>query len=524
MKHTLLITSAAAAVITGSTAFAQTTGPSSSQSPYVQATTGGLSVTSVLTTGDSVAGYRMSGIPDGLGAYDNGDGTFTVLMNHELGSTVGTTRAHGSKGAFVSEWVVNKSTFAVTFGSDLIKQVYSWDSVNGTNSNVSATLAFNRFCSADLAPTTAYYNASSGLGTSTRIFLNGEEGGSGRAWANVATGADKGKTYELGNFAVSGATTAWENLLANPYAQDKTVVIGNNDGGAGAAANKLALYVGNKSNSGTEVQKAGLVGGVTKWISVAGATSEINDTTNRTTGIANGTTFTLTSAASGTAFSRPEDGHWNPLNPNQYFFVTTDQLDKTDLSGQTQKGGTRLWRLTFNDITNPDAGGKIDVMLDSSAIAGGVGNSKPNMFDNMTVTADGKIILQEDTGNAEHNAKIWMFDPATSALTQILKHDPLRFGDINGSGAFTAGTLTKDEESSGVIDISAIMADGNRWLLLDVQNHLGSADAELVEGGQLVVVNMGALAQIPEPSTYAAILGVAGLAAAALRRRKSVAA
>src|SRR5262249_35020479 len=33
----------------------------------------------ILTVGDSVGGYRMVGIPDGLGAFDNGDGTFTVL-------------------------------------------------------------------------------------------------------------------------------------------------------------------------------------------------------------------------------------------------------------------------------------------------------------------------------------------------------------------------------------------------------------------------------------------------------------
>jgi len=37
----------------------------------------------------------------GLGAFDNGDGTFTVLMNHELGATSGVARAHGGKGAFV---------------------------------------------------------------------------------------------------------------------------------------------------------------------------------------------------------------------------------------------------------------------------------------------------------------------------------------------------------------------------------------------------------------------------------------
>lgn len=37
---------------------------------------------SILSVGDSVGGYRMVGIPDGLGAFDNGDNTFTLLMNH----------------------------------------------------------------------------------------------------------------------------------------------------------------------------------------------------------------------------------------------------------------------------------------------------------------------------------------------------------------------------------------------------------------------------------------------------------
>jgi hypothetical protein len=64
----------------------------------------------LLTTGDAVKGYRMAGIPDGLGAYDNDDGTFTVLMNHEIPDTSGIARAHGGKGAFVSEWVINKKT------------------------------------------------------------------------------------------------------------------------------------------------------------------------------------------------------------------------------------------------------------------------------------------------------------------------------------------------------------------------------------------------------------------------------
>jgi hypothetical protein len=83
----------------------------------------GIQTRSILTTGDSVGGYRMVGIPDGLGALDNGDGTFSVLMNHELPNNRGVVRAHGAVGAFVSRWVIRKDDLSVVSGQDLIQNV-----------------------------------------------------------------------------------------------------------------------------------------------------------------------------------------------------------------------------------------------------------------------------------------------------------------------------------------------------------------------------------------------------------------
>lgn len=91
-------------------------GPSTGSTPYVQPIQPGTEIISVLTvdnTGlnpdDTVpnlvtpfAAYGMAGIPDGLGAFDNGDGTFTLLMNHEIGNTLGAVRAHGPKRACLS--------------------------------------------------------------------------------------------------------------------------------------------------------------------------------------------------------------------------------------------------------------------------------------------------------------------------------------------------------------------------------------------------------------------------------------
>src|ERR1700741_4221413 len=102
-------------------AISQVKGPSSSQTPYILPVASGVQTKSVLTTPDIIGSYKMCGTPDGLGAFDNGDGTFTLLVNHEFTPTAGVIRAHGSTGAFVSKWIINKSTLSIISGGDLIQ-------------------------------------------------------------------------------------------------------------------------------------------------------------------------------------------------------------------------------------------------------------------------------------------------------------------------------------------------------------------------------------------------------------------
>jgi hypothetical protein len=256
VRNTVLLASVIAAGIAIGGALASAhrkTPPTSTQTPYVLPSAPGVRTASLLTVGDSVDGYRMVGIPDGLGAFDNHDGTFTVLMNHELGNTAGIPRGHGSPGAFVSRWVIKKGTLEVISGSDLIQEVFLWDSGSQRSFAASTTFAFNRFCSGDLPPTTAFYNPLTGRGTRTAIYMHGEEGGdTGYQLGTVVTGPDAGKSYVLGKFNLStngsGLTGvgAWENALANPFPQDKTVVVGDSDGGTGIMTNAVAVYVGTK--------------------------------------------------------------------------------------------------------------------------------------------------------------------------------------------------------------------------------------------------------------------------------------
>jgi Bacterial protein of unknown function (DUF839) len=470
---------------------------STSVPSYLEALNQDTQFVSLLTTGDAVKGYRMVGIPDGLGAYDNDDGTFTVLMNHEIPDAFGIARAHGGKGAFVSEWVINKKTFAVESGADLMKRVFKqtmpgvWDLIPETGV-AGKTSSFSRFCSADLADKKAFYNKKSNLGTKQRIFLNGEESATTniRGLAHVATGPNKGKSYVLP--WTEAANGAWENLVANPNSGDKTVVIGTADGGT----NGVYVYVGKKSKLGNEIEKAGLVGGAVYRVAVKGNVAE-DRTQNAGLGLtvnARGNyegAFSLTTGAdaanaASTKFLRPEDGAWDSKNKNRFYFVTTDRPDaakdgelNTDIPAG-QIGRSRLWALTFADSANPVLGGKIELMLDGTSAKGDY-----QMFDNITVHEDGTLTLLEDIGNNQHNGKVWQFNPATGSLLKIAKFDTKLFGDIG-----VTGTLTKDEETSGVIDVTDIFdrEDNFRYSLLVVQNHAKSADVELFEGGQLLLM------------------------------------
>jgi Ca2+-binding RTX toxin-like protein len=486
------------------------TGPSSSQTPYVVPVAANVDIAAILSVGDQVgvkdgpAGFegqpwRMAGIPDGLGAFDNGDGTITLLMNHELGATSGVPREHGQTGAFVSKLIIDKETLEVVEAGDLVQDVFFYNRT--TDSYVEdvpflGTAQFGRLCSADLAPVSAFFDAETGLGTTDRIFLSGEEiGNEGRLFAHVVTGAEAGDSYELPALG----RMSWENALANPSSGAKTVVMNTDDSTPG----ELYLYVGDKKASGTAVEKAGLTGGdlfgiATSFGDDTGATLPAGTFTlvpQGTAGDVGDTTGTQLQAQAAplTQFGRPEDGHWDPSNPNVFYFVTT---------GATVAGvpiPTRLWRMEFVDVEHPELGGTIKAVVE-----GGLTNSPdqtiPVMMDNMTVTESGLVILQEDPGNNPRLAKIWMYDPAkdaqdvggTSGLTLLAEHDPARFTNPSGpTGTPAPGSTTgfgRDEESSGIIEATDMLGGDKLAFLFDTQAHYSFAPGEFVEGGQLMAM------------------------------------
>lgn len=448
-----------------------TTGPSSSLSPYLLGAEPNVHFTSIISVGDALPGSTtgvFGGIPDGMGAFDNGDGTFTVILNHEYNSSLGTVHDHGSIGAYIDRLVIDKATLSVVSGDDAMQTLHLWDDANDTY--VTGTTAFSRFCSADLAAPTAFYDAATGLGTQARIYLTGEESGlEGRAVGTIVSGANSGNAYELpflGNLA-------YENVTANPLAQTKTIIAATDDGTNG----QVYIYVGEKQATGSDIDMAGLTNGLFYGIKVAGMADETNasavtgtftlEAIGATGDVSNMTGAEIdadSEAKDVTSFLRPEDSAWDPDNPNTLYFTTTNSFT----------GNSRLYKATFNDITNPEAGGTIEAVLD--------GSEGQHMFDNLTV-ANGKVILQEDPGNQSYVAKVWEYDIATDTLNQVAGFNPAQF--MPGA----AGFITQDEESSGVIDVTSILGSATtRAYLLDAQVHQGTGDPATVEMGQLLVM------------------------------------
>jgi hypothetical protein len=446
------------------------TGPSSSQSPYLLPSADGVRVTSLLTVGDTVGGYALAGIPDGIGLLGGEDG-FRLLLNHEIQAPLGGSHPSGATaGAFVSDWTFGEDLQA-TSGKDLTRSMQfwngsTWEVRTGADANVS------RFCSADLPAKGAFWDPRSKTGYNGRIFMNGEEvGNEGRAFGHVATGPEKGKSYELPALG----NTSFENVIANPTTGRRTVLIALDDSTPG----QVYVYVGTKQRQGNAVQRAGLTNGNLFGIAVDGAPIE-----SRTTGVgATARGFSLSplgdvtgrtgaeiqaasTAAGVTEFLRPEDGAWDPTHPNDFYFVTTDRFQTA-----STEGNSRLWRLRFKDVDRPDLGGTIENLVDGTEANG------PQMMDNLTVDRTGHIVIQEDPGNQAYLAKVWSYDIAADTLTQIAQVDPARF--ITGA----AGFLTQDEETSGITDASRVLGPG--WFIGTVQAHYEIPGSPLVEGGQL---------------------------------------
>ena len=206
----------------------------------------------------------------------------------------------------------------------------------------------------------------------------------------------------------------------------------------------------------------------------------------------------------GTEFSRIEDATFNPKNPNEFFFVTTqsdsyvtavDAVDKVtsvgwtaqatsdgatvnspvvkEGSGSTSRDGGAVWKLTYVDVRKPELGATLDLVLNGSEAPLNDADIKLNKPDNITISDDGEYaFLQEDPGANDHVARLLAIRLSDSALVSVAAFKSNMFGV---SSPFTAdnadGYMTNDEETSGIFDATKLFGGTGSTFVFNAQVH-----------------------------------------------------
>jgi hypothetical protein len=477
--------------------------------PYVVPVGGDYQVKALFSADDKVpllrggAGqlYRMVGIPDGLGAHPNGDGTSTLFMNHELGFTAQSEPVVGgpkNRGAIVSQWILDADGDPVA-GRRAYDQIFDEDTLLGpapeVGNEAQMPSQFARFCSGFLAGRAE--------GFDRPIYLTNEESTSpetfdGKGGLSVAI-FDSGlhTLPKLGRYSK-------ENTNVQPRQGTRTVVFATEDGPA-TLDNQLYMYVGTKDRSAnaTVLARSGLDNGklyIFRSLDPA-RNSERTFTSGSVTGqwvqIPNAENLTdaeleaASDAAGAMTFVRPEDGAFNPNNPNEFFFDTTGSSSGTD-DGVNELGrlyslrlhpGNPLKPATLSVVYNADtvvaAGGDIAISPDN------IGVSSRYLMINEDGTTESRAVMAAKG----RDGSIWRFDLVkgpvgavgvdAATATRVAQLDPPgRDGVAVGPGVW---------ETSGIIDASALFG-ADTWLS-DVQAHPPTTPP----GGPTVTVEDGQL-------------------------------
>jgi hypothetical protein len=500
IKHArLLTTGVTLALALGATAASGAT----AAKPYAIPTTTDYETKALLTVGDQVPwtkdttkSYQMVGIPDGLGAATNPDGTATLFMNHEFtNTTISRPLADGPgyRGAFVSKWVLDPRGNVIS-GARAYDSVFTRDvPVGPAAQQDNATPGFGRLCSGTLAgPDEGFdrYIYLAGEESSPSSNLDPSKGGSAIAFFDNEAHV----LPDLGHIA-------WENAVVERNTGNKTVIINMEDGPA-TLDNQLWMYVGTKNPKSTSVlERNGLVGGKLFFFRSLDAARNSEATFKdgtvsgewvEITGGGDQSEAALESQAdskNGMTFIRIEDGSFGKHNPGDFYFVTTGgndainrlgRLYELDLGGGDPSAKRAKLSVVFNADLVTASGEDIAVSPDNISTSGKY----------LMVQEDGTTQSREWMASQGRDGSIWRFSIG-GGTPRIDWRSKVRVAELDPPGQYDPNPIGPGVwETSGIIDASGLDLGGGDIWLFDVQAHVSNPQdkSRQVEDGQLLLM------------------------------------
>ncbi len=520
--------------------------------------------TNGLNPGDSV--YAPAGIFDGLGAFDNKDGTYTVLANSELGNAAGVpylVDGVALTGARISKFIIDKdidNDASNGYQSAVISGGIAYSSIVDANGNRVTNSAqinggFSRFCSGSFEAANKFGKE---RGFVDSIYLTGEETTNGLIYALDT------KTDTL--IALAGLGKAgWETAIQVDTGSRNTVGLLLMDDNTAP----IYLWVGEKSDSERAdfLQHNGLAkeqGNLYTWVPTGGSIGTAAGTVgvpdsadlnalalgiaaagrwalvgsgNQVAGWDQPTLRANANALGALQLSRLEDANINPLNGQQVVFATTGNsafggadtfgnLITLDLShafnsqgliGSTNSTNLKVIYDGDREITRWDAANGNNNGVIDTAERGAFGATIIRNPDNLTWSKDGFIYVQEDRSvdkgffQAEEASVFKVSATAKDSVTgqavteRWLQIDRAAVPSVYGQSD-SAPTDYGNWESSGIIDVSAIYGEAAGSMLLgDVQAHsLGDNSVSKTGniGGSGYLVEGGQLNLIQNPALF----------------------
>ncbi len=377
----------------------------------------GAAVDPILSAGDTIGGYQMTGIPDGLGAYKEG-GSLQVLMNHELGRSF--PAVPPGVDARISKLTINRKTHGV-LGAQYLFEGQEF---------------FERFCSATLERIKG-----------TPYYLTGEEAiPTGHDGSSIVMNAKAGTwtaTPQFGHFE-------HENVVPVTGFK-KFVLISTEDNFRVGMPSYLFAYIAKSWQSAVSGNPA--QGSLYVWRALNPAQTGFTMTKGSTvkgefvpiTQAENANDVTLKAAATAKGafrFSRLEDAALSFRKSGRLYFADTGSK-----AGEATING-RIYRLDINP-SNPKKA-SVTLVLDSTV------DDFANP-DNLG-TSPQSLMIQEDRENPNRvqYSRILRYDFNDGSLTPVAR--------VN-----TTVGLPGQWESSGIIWAGNLLGGG--WWLTSVQAH-----------------------------------------------------